>query len=133
MTFSDMATKFLKEQGYEVVECGSEHDAIELSENLRNGSKEYPVYYFGSDTTGEKPCEEFYTENETIEMERYGALGVVTDITPRPIFEIDTLFEDMNNLFNDAETKKADIVTLMKRFLKNFDHVEKGKNLDSKM
>lgn len=133
MTFSDMATNFLTEQGYSVVECGSEREAIELSENLKKGSKEYPVYYFGSDTTGEKPYEEFYTDQESIDMSRYNALGVVTSVTPRPISEIDELFEDLNNLFKNSESQKADIVAVMKSFLKNFDHVEKGKNLDSKM
>ncbi|MFR9527694.1 MAG: polysaccharide biosynthesis protein [Rikenellaceae bacterium] len=133
MTFSSMATNFLTEQGFEVVECGSDAEAIEMSANLKQGSKEYPVHYFGSDTTGEKPYEEFFTSEEAVAMDRYSALGVVTSIEPRPIAEIDTLFNSLNTLFKDADSTKADIVKVMKEFLVNFDHVEKGKNLDSKM
>ncbi len=133
MTFSSMATNFLAEQGFEVVECGSDAEAIEMSANLKQGSKEYPVHYFGSDTTGEKPYEEFFTSEEAVAMDRYSALGVVTSIEPRPIAEIDTLFNSLNTLFKDTDSTKADIVKVMKEFLVNFDHVEKGKNLDSKM
>lgn len=133
MTFSSMATNYLTEQGFRVVECGSDAEAIEMSANLKQGSKEYPVHYFGSDTTGEKPYEEFFTSDEHVVMDRYSALGVVTSIKPRAISEIDDLFNSLKALFKDANSTKADIVSVMKEFLPNFDHVEKGKNLDSKM
>ena len=133
MTFSDMATKFLEEQGFDVVECGSDAEAIEKSSSLKLGSKEYPVHYFGSDTTGEKPYEEFFTNEETVAMDRYEALGVVTSVEARPISEIDELFSKLNKVFENRDSTKADIVFVMKDFLPFFDHIEKGKNLDSKM
>lgn len=133
MTFSDMATLFLKEQGFNILKCSSENEAIEKAKSLRSGCKDYPVYYSSSDTTGEKPYEEFYTNNETVDLERHHALGVVTSIKPRPLSEIDTLFESLNRSFLNKETKKEDIVQIMKDFLKNFDHQETGKYLDSKM
>lgn len=133
MTFSDMASKFLEDQGYTVLPCRSEQEAIEKANLLTSGSTQYPVYYSGSDTTGEKPYEEFFTEGETVDMDRHEALGVVTSVTPRPISQIDNLFCQLNTLFATDETSKADIVGAMKKFLINFDHEEKGKNLDSKM
>lgn len=133
MTFSDMATALLEESGYTVIRCSSEAEALEKAKDLISGSKKYPVFYSGSDTTGEKPYEEFYTNDETTDMERHRALGVVTSLKPRPMHEIDTLFERLNALFAKADTSKADTVNVMKTFLKNFDHQEKGKNLDSKM
>ena len=50
--------KFLRENGYEVLECGSDQEAIDKAEDLKKGSKQYPVHYSGSDTTGEKAYEE---------------------------------------------------------------------------
>lgn len=133
MTFADMATQFLEEQGYEIFRCNSEPEAIKKAELLTQGSKEYPVLYSGSDTTGEKPCEEFFTESETVDMNRYHALGVVTSIKPKPIDEIDKLFTDLRSAFDKPVTGKTEIVAIMKDFLKNFDHMETGKNLDAKM
>lgn len=133
MTFSAMASSLLADMGYTVVECTNEKEAIEMAAKLKYGSKEYPVLYFGSDTTGEKPYEEFYTDIEKTDMERHNALGVVTNIQPRPMVEIDTLFAELNDMFKKPQTTKADIVVVMKNFLKNFAHEEKGKNLDSKM
>lgn len=133
MTFSDMATRFLKEQGYTIVYCNSEQEAIEKAKMLAHGAKEYPVLFSGSDTTGEKPYEEFYTQGETTELDRHAALGVVTNVSARPIGEIDDLFAKLNTLFAQAGTMKADVVDVMKEFLVNFDHEELGRGLDSKM
>lgn len=133
MTFSDMATKFLEQQGYTVLKCASQSEAIDRAAELHRGSTQYPVYYSGSDTTGEKPYEEFFTDNELVDMNRHKALGVVTSIVPRPIAEIDEFFDQLRALFRMPVTPKAAIVDLMKGFLKNFDHQETGKYLDSKM
>lgn len=133
MTFSDMATKLLSELGYTVHHCQSENEAIAKAAELKHGSKVYPVYYSGSDTTGEKPYEEFFTDSEDTDMDRYSALGVVTNLKPRPISEIDNLFNQLNTAFENDCTSKEDIVAIMKNFLVNFDHEEKGKSLDSKM
>lgn len=133
MTFSDMATQFIEEQGFTILHCTSEKEAVEHAIALKNGSTQYPVYYSGSDTTGEKPYEEFFTSTETTDMSRHNALGVVTSVVPRPISEIDDLFAKLNTLFAGSETSKADIVKVMKDFLINFDHEEKDRNLDSKM
>lgn len=132
-TFSSIATDLLQTLGYRVVECGSEQEAIERAVGLTDADRDYPVYYSASNTTGEKPYEEFFTDQETTDMTRYEALGVVSGVEPRPMAEIDALFEELTAAFRKADTTKAEIVLIMKRFLKNFDHQEKGLNLDSKM
>lgn len=133
MTFSDMATKFLEQKGYTIDRCASEDEAINKAKELRNDSVKYPVFYSGSDTTGEKPYEEFFTDQETIEMGRYKSLGVITSTRLRPIAEIDQLFDALNTAFANTNVEKSEIVEIMKQFLKNFDHQETGKYLDSKM
>lgn len=133
MSFSDMATRFLESQGFTVRPCASEAEALARAAALREGSKEYPVYYSKSDTTGEKPYEEFYTESETVDLDRHHALGVVTSVSPRPMAEIDGLFARLREAFDRPETQKPEIVGIMKDFLKHFDHHETGRYLDSKM
>ena len=132
-TFSSIASELLQTLGYRVVECQSEQEAIDMAARLTDTDSDYPVYYSGSNTTGEKPYEEFFTETETTDMTRHGALGVVTGLQPRPMAEIDQLFEELTAAFEKPDTTKAEIVVIMKRFLKNFDHQEKGLYLDSKM
>lgn len=133
MTFSDMATQFLENSGYQICKCSSEAEAIQRATELTQGAKQYPVYYSGSDTTGEKPYEEFYTDSETIDMVRHHALGVVTSTRPRPVAEIDDLFAQLSTAFSKPDTKKEQVVDIMRTFLKNFDHTETGKYLDKKM
>jgi FlaA1/EpsC-like NDP-sugar epimerase len=131
MTFSDMANKLLKEYGFDVNECKSEIEAINKSQGIIK--EKYPVYYSDSDTTGEKAYEEFYTEVEEVDLERHNSLGVVINLKPREMSEIDILLKQLKQAFDNLDTTKADIVKIMKDFLINFDHKEVGKSLDSKM
>ncbi len=133
MTFDMIATKLLQEYGYQVLKCNSDEEAIEQAENLRNGSELYPVHYSISDTSGEKGFEEFYTDEETVDMERFTSLGVILDKEIIDLIKIDTLFADLEQAFALETVTKDDIVSIMKKYLPNFEHIEKGKSLDSKM
>lgn len=132
-TFAEIGTLFLSDLGYKAVECDCEEQARQMAKAHKESEIEYPVYYFSSDTTGEKAYEEFFTEQEVVALDEFDSLGVVKNAPKRPIGEIDALFNALTGLFNNPNTQKSDIVAVMKDFLVNFDHIEKSKNLDSKM
>ncbi len=96
-------------------------------------SQKYPIYFFGSDTSGEKSFEEFFTEKEELDNDSFINLGVVKNSTKRSIQEIDAIFDQLHNLFESNEVTKAAIVDILKTYLPNFEHIETGKGLDSKM
>lgn len=133
MTFSSIADKFLEGLGYKIKYCKSEEEAREFAYNMPEDTDTYPVYYFTSDTTGEKGYEEFYIKGEKLNMERFSSLGVIEEYPCRPIKEIDAFFNKMTTLFKNKDFQKADVVDLLKEFIPNFEHEEKGKNLDQKM
>ncbi len=133
MTFSSIADTFLKELGLQPKEYTSEDEAKKAALTLAKDSKDYPVYYFKSDTSGEKTFEEFYVKGETVNMDRFSALGVIEEVPAKTLSEIEAFFVELKRLLaNDAATK-ADIVQAMKSFVPNFEHIETGKNLDQKM
>lgn len=133
MTFDKIATELLEKYGYDILECESDVEAIEKTEELKNGSKFYPVHYADSNTSGEKSYEEFYTEIERVDFERFSALGVITDKVIPDRYGIDVLFRKLNMAFDKAETTKAEVIEIIKNYLPNFEHIETGKSLDSKM
>ena len=133
MTFDAIGTELLHEHGYQVLECGSDAEAIERSEELKNGSLLYPVHYAVSDTSGEKPFEEFVTESETADMGRFSSLGVITGKEIPDKERISLLFRELNAAFDKEETNKEEIISIMQVYLPNFEHIETGKSLDSKM
>ena len=133
LTFSKIATSFLNELGYEVYECTSEEEALTKASKLTSADKKYPVYFSSSNTTGEKPYEEFYTAGEITDLERFNALGVIIKQSEIDTDNLKQFLNDISAAFDNVNTKKEDIVTIMKRYLVNFDHKEEGKNLDSKM
>ncbi len=132
-TFSSIAIDFLHENDYEILECNTDEEAILKSEELKNGSKKYPVHFSCSDTTGEKAYEEFFTDEEQTDMQQFESLGVITNRIARPIKEIQNLFDKLEMSFSKQDTSKEEIVNILKDFLPNFEHEEKGKSLDSKM
>lgn len=133
MTFDKIATNLLKEQGYEVLECSSDEEAIDIADDLKNGSNKYPVHYSGSNTSGEKGYEEFYTDTENTDLLRLKALGIVTDKEIPDVDKVNVLFEKLENAFRKESTTKEEVVSIMKEYLPNFEHIETGKSLDSKM
>jgi FlaA1/EpsC-like NDP-sugar epimerase len=132
MTFDGIGTELLRAHGYEVLECGSDAEAIDKAEDLKKGSNLYPVHYSKSDTSGEKPFEEFVTDTETADMDRFMSLGVITGKQIPDKTRVDKLFADLNKAF-ESDTSKEEIVKIMKEYLPNFEHIETGKSLDSKM
>ena len=132
MTFDAIGTALLKEYGYEVLQCASDAEAIEKAEDLKNGSKLYPVHYSASDTSGEKPFEEFVTDTETADMDRFASLGVITGKQIPDKVRVEKLFAALNAVF-ETETTKEEVVKILKDYLPNFEHIETGKSLDSKM
>lgn len=133
MTFDAIASELLHVHGYEVLECDSDAEAIEKADRLKTGSRQYPVHYSKSDTSGEKPFEEFVTETESADMQRFSSLGVITGKAIPDRKRVQDLFDNLNQAFDKAETTKEEVIAIMKSYLPNFEHIETGKSLDSKM
>lgn len=133
MTFDVIATELIKAHGYEVLHCESDEEAIDKAADLRSGSKQYPVHYSSSNTSGEKSFEEFFTDEETVDMNRLKSLGVVTGKDLVDLDKVNVLFKELDNAFKSENVSKEEIVTIIGRYLPNFEHIEKGKSLDSKM
>lgn len=135
MTFDAIAEELLKVQGYNVLKCNTDEEAIDKAEDLKAGSNLYPVHFSKSNTSGEKAYEEFVTDTETADMNRFSSLGVITGKAIPDKGKIATLFEKLNAAFSSEETPadKEKIVNILHEYLPNFEHIETGKSLDNKM
>lgn len=133
LTFSAICDDFVKVNGFNKVECRDDQEAKRFAANMSFGSEDYPVVYFKSDTTGEKAYEEFYIPGEKINMGRFSALGVVEVTTHRLMSEVESFFVELETIFTKVDFTKAEVVEAIRRFIPNFEHEEKGKNLDQKM
>lgn len=98
-----------------------------------SGKGGWPVEFFGSDTDGEKTFEEFYTDTDVKDEERFVNLGVVKNAKRRPISEVEAIFAKLHDVFDKKGATKEDVVEVLKEYLPNFNHVSKGKSLDGRM
>ncbi len=132
ISFSDIAVKYLKQRGYEPYLCSSEDEARELIKTLP-AQGQWPCLFTSSDTTGEKDFEEFFTDNETLDMKRFQNLGVIKN---KALYEQEllNLFEEnIGKMKHEKSWSKEQIVTLFFKMIPGFGHKETGKYLDSKM
>lgn len=133
MTFDVIGTALLREHGFTVLECASDQEAIDRACALRQGATEYPVHYAKSDTSGEKPYEEFFTDGEMVDLNRFDALGVITGKGIPDQESVSKLFEKLNGALGSESTDKETIVAIIREYLPTFAHIETQKTLDSKM
>ena len=133
LTFSSICDDFVKAEGFTKKECASDAEAKRYASEMDYNSDTYPVVYFNSDTTGEKAYEEFYIPGEKIDLKRFLSLGVVEQTTRHEMSEVDSFFEKLEDIFVKEDFTKAQVVEAIKEFIPNFEHEEKGKNLDQKM
>ena len=132
ITFSEIAARYIRERGYEPYECESENEARNRAEELI-ANKQWPCYFFNSDTTGEKDFEEFFTEHEDLDMQRFKTVGVIRN---QPEFDESKLNEFMDGiemLRKKGTWSKEDIIKLYLNLLPEFAHKETGKYLDERM
>lgn len=132
ISFAEIAVRYLRRLGFEPYECASEDEARERAAELI-ATKQWPCYFFKSDTTGEKDFEEFFTDKEDLDMARFESIGVIRN---QPVFDAGQL-ERFRNGIDALRTRsswdKADIVELFFEMLPEFAHKETGKYLDQRM
>lgn len=132
ISFADIAVKYLKERGYEPHICKTEEEARELAKTLPAKGK-WPCYFTSSDTTGEKDFEEFFTDQETLDMNRFENLGIIKN---DPIYNEELLnkfTKEIDRMKSGLSWSKEEIVKLFFELIPNFEYEDKGKYLDGKM
>ncbi|MDD3567442.1 MAG: UDP-N-acetylglucosamine 4,6-dehydratase [Bacteroidales bacterium] len=132
ITFSDIANRFLKAIGFEPYLCSTEDEARELAHTLPEKGQ-WPCLFSISDTTGEKDFEEFYTENEVLDMERFQNLGIIKNDSINHREKIDRFTKAVQRMKSAGKWTKKEIVKLFFEMIPNFAYIEKGKYLDAKM
>ena len=131
-TFSDIAERYIENLGYEPYHCSTEEEARDRSDELI-ASKRWPCYFFKSDTSGEKDFEEFFTDNEILDMNRFKNLGVIKNEANFSSDMLDNFLEVIHELRAQTVWEKAPIVDLFNEMIPDFDHKETGKYLDGRM
>ncbi len=132
VTFSDIAIRFLRQKGFEPVICSSENEARENTDKFIS-KKQWPCYFFVSNTTGEKNIEEFFTDKEDLDMNRFDGVGVIKN---EPIFDdlkLDKFYNSVMQLRKKNIWTKKDLLDLFFELLPEFSHKETGKYLDQRM
>jgi FlaA1/EpsC-like NDP-sugar epimerase len=130
--FCDIAVRYLESLGFDPHPCETEDEARRLAPELIPNGK-WPVYFFASDTTGEKDFEEFYTGDEDLDMERFETIGVIHNAPGYDPDELDGFLREIDRIRSMPVWSKEPIVNLFNRMIPDFHHKETGKYLDGRM
>ena len=132
ITFSEIAKSYLNAQGYEPYECSSEDEARDCAIELIS-KKQWPCYFFKSDTTGEKDFEEFYTIKEDLDMARFNSIGVIKNLAEFDDTSLEDFKKEICALRKKNNFSKKDFLEIFKKILPDFNHIDTGKYLDQRM
>ncbi len=127
--FKEIALNFLEENGFEPILVKTEKEAKEFE--FDKYPTKYPIYFFRTDTSGEKKYEKFITDDEDYEIDIYHSLGFINTSKIKISFE--DVEADFETVFNNLDYQKSDIIDIIKQYVPDFIHFETGKHLDQKM
>ncbi|MCF6222630.1 MAG: polysaccharide biosynthesis protein [Flavobacteriaceae bacterium] len=131
ITFSEIAKRYLREKGLEPLICESEEEARKLAK--QDNCNKWPCLFTESDTTGEKDFEEFFTDKEVLDMERFKNLGIIKNNLNFDSEKLKMFENKISELIQNKKWNKNELVELFFKMIPNFNHKETGKYLDSKM
>jgi FlaA1/EpsC-like NDP-sugar epimerase len=131
VNFADIYTPLLNVFGYIPIIVESEEKAKEYI--IHSKKRRYPVFLFKSNTSGEKLYEEFYTNDESVELNKFKSLGFISKKAAYTKHEMDKIIFELKSVLEQDNISKIDIVNLLKKYITNFEHIETGIGLDSKM
>lgn len=132
VNFKHITLDFFKEMAISVEECNSEDEAKKKAA-MMSIEDSHPVYFFTSDTSGEKLYEEFYTSTDDLDMDKYHGMGVIKNAVKSGKSQVENCIFELKTLMTSEGYDKSAIVALMKKHLPDFEHIETGKGLDQKM
>ena len=127
--FKDIAIDFLEKNGFNPVIVDSENEA--KSFNFDKSTSDYPIFFFKSNTSGEKKYEEFFSDDDIIDLNQFISLGIIESVSSNIRF--DNVINDFTEIFQINSCEKSDIIKVLKKYAPEFSHAETGFNLDQKM
>jgi FlaA1/EpsC-like NDP-sugar epimerase len=130
--FSDIAVRYLEARGYTPYECASEDEARGRAAEMI-AKRQWPVYFFASDTTGEKDFEEFFTDSETLDMDRFNSIGVIKNEASFDEARLEHFLTEIIRIRAQTTWDKSELVDLFNHMIPDFGHKETGKYLDNRM
>lgn len=137
ITFSDIAIRYLQSIGYEPCYCDSEEEArsffISNHQSPITNRQYWPCLFTSSDTTGEKDFEEFFTEYEVLDLNRFNNLGIIKNQAIYDERLIHYFTRRIEMMKQAGIWDKEELVKLFFDMIPNFSYVEKGKYLEAKM
>lgn len=132
MTFDQIAIRLLERHGFGAVLCGSEEEARVRWRELTAEGK-WPCYFFDSDTTGEKDKEEFTTGQESVELDRFKNIGVITHAITSDSGALEDFRARIEQFRMSGMWTKEQLVGLFRTVVPEFEHLETNKYLDQRM
>ena len=132
ITFKEIAEAFLLQRGFQPYSCESEEEARELSSTLPQ-KKLWPCFFSRSDTTGEKDFEEFFSQDEILDIDTLNSIGIIKNEALFDAAKLEHFKKEVNSMKKMRTWHKDDLLALFNNFIPNFNHIETGKYLDEKM
>lgn len=130
INFATIATNFVLSMGYkpEIFDTEARARKFDYSAN-----KNWPIYLFESNTTGEKDVEQFYSDDDEIVKTRYSEIGALKNTKKNHASNVSEFITNLTNIRERNSWSKSELVKEVNKCISEFEHFETGIYLDDKM
>jgi FlaA1/EpsC-like NDP-sugar epimerase len=132
INFKDICTSYFKQLDKKILICKNEEEAKKFS-ITSDKNQLYPVFFFKSNTSGEKLYEEFYTEKDNIINNKFKSMGIIRNSINFDTNSVHDRINQLRELIDSNYYNKESIIILLEDFIEDFSHIERGKDLDQGM
>jgi len=133
LSFATLAERLLAHLGLEARPCATEEEARQLAARWQPGQTTYPVYFFDSDTEGEKAEEVFYEPLEKVEWERFVHIGVLPPPGEPDYAGMQGCMQRLEALLDRPNPRKEELLEALQERVPAFTHRVRGRQLDERM
>ena len=81
----------------------------------------------------EKDFEEFYTDNETLVMDKFESLGIIKNEVSYDENMLNYFTKTIDSMRKKGDWTRGELIDLFNKMIPNFNHKETGKFLDGRM
>ena len=112
--------------------CDDEHAARTYFNN-KTQNHFWPCYLSETNTSGEKPFEEFHDAEALVDYEQYSEIGVTSSVSVEKDLKLSEFLKNLSDYIETRNWSHADLVNMANATLPELKHILKSVNLDEKM
>jgi hypothetical protein len=132
-SFPEIAEKILQHFGFVPLPCTSAAEAVQRARDRKSLDPQWPCFFSPSNTSGEKPTEEFISPGEGWATDPQTGITIIHQPLRAPQSALDTTVSKLEHLLTGRQWTRSDLIEAVRLAVPEFVHAESNGSLHQKL